>query len=241
MEPTWPARRLAAAIAGRQLASRELLQAFLDGSSASTRPSTRSSPSRQTAPCGRRPPRTRRWPGPRPRPAAPPPGDHQGRDRGRRAEVDGRGGRAVRSCSPGRRRRGLEAPRRRRDRLREDQRPAVVVGYPDLQRALRDDEQPVGSGSHAGRVVGGRCRRGRRRADELRARHRYRRLGAHSGALLRRVRAEAELRGHPAARVPRPRRRGTTDAAEAVGGSHRKWLQADQDRAALRQVWACWF
>ena len=30
MEPTWPARRLAAAIAGRQLASRELLQAFLD-------------------------------------------------------------------------------------------------------------------------------------------------------------------------------------------------------------------
>ena len=31
------------------------------------------------------------------------------------------------------------------------------------------------------------------------------------------------------------------EAAEAVSGSHRKWLQADQDRAALRQVWACWF
>jgi len=30
MEPTWPARRLAAAIAGKQLASRELLQTFLD-------------------------------------------------------------------------------------------------------------------------------------------------------------------------------------------------------------------
>jgi len=32
-----------------------------------------------------------------------------------------------------------------------------------------------------------------------------------------------------------------TEAAEAVSGSHRKWLQADQDRAALRQVWARWF
>jgi len=30
MEPTWPAHRLAAAIAGKQLASRELLQTFLD-------------------------------------------------------------------------------------------------------------------------------------------------------------------------------------------------------------------
>ena len=31
------------------------------------------------------------------------------------------------------------------------------------------------------------------------------------------------------------------EVAEAVGGSHRKWLQADQDRAALRRAWARWF
>src|SRR5215469_11685497 len=31
------------------------------------------------------------------------------------------------------------------------------------------------------------------------------------------------------------------EIAEASSGSHRKWLQADQDRAGLRQVWARWF
>jgi amidase len=31
------------------------------------------------------------------------------------------------------------------------------------------------------------------------------------------------------------------EAAEAVSGSHLTWLQADQDRAALRRVWARWF
>jgi amidase len=32
-----------------------------------------------------------------------------------------------------------------------------------------------------------------------------------------------------------------TEVAEAISGSHLRWLQADEDRAALRQVWARWF
>ena len=54
---------------------------------------------------------------------------------------------------------------------------------------------------------GGAAAVGRLRVHELRARHRHRRLGAHPVALLRRVRAQAQLRRGPAARLPRPRRR----------------------------------
>ena len=31
------------------------------------------------------------------------------------------------------------------------------------------------------------------------------------------------------------------DAADTASGSHRAWLRAEQERAALRRVWADWF
>ena len=94
-----------------------------------------------------------------------------------------------------------------RDRVRQDERAALVRRPPDLQRDLRDDEQPVGRQARARWIVGraGGCRR--RRVHLVRARHRHRRLGAHPVALLRRVRPEAELRRGVPTRVPRSRRR----------------------------------
>ncbi len=94
---------------------------------------------------------------------------------------------------------------------------AIVFGKTNVPRWSGDfqtfneifggHQQPVGPRPHRRRIVGRRRGRGRRRLHQLRARDRHRRFGAHPVALLRRVRAEAELRRDPAARLPRPRRR----------------------------------
>ena len=59
---------------------------------------------------------------------------------------------------------------------------------------------PGGSSGGAAAAVAGR-------PDQLRARHRHRRLGADPGQLLRRVRPQAQLRDRLPARLPGPRRR----------------------------------
>ena len=81
-----------------------------------------------------------------------------------------------------------------RDRVRQDQRAAVVGRLPVVQRHVRHDQQPVGSQPRAGRFIR-RCRgRGRVRHDELRDRHRHRWLGASAVRVLRGLRAQAVVR-----------------------------------------------
>jgi amidase len=131
MEPTWPARRLAAAIAGRQLASRDLLQAFLD---------------------------------------------------------------RIERVNP-----ALNA-----------------VVTPDAERAM----EAASAADEA--VAQGRARA---RIEEAHPPVGF----SHQVSVFSQLLVAAVSPSLPA------------EAAEAVGGSHRTRLWADQDRAALRQVRACWF
>ena len=87
------------------------------------------------------------------------------------------------------------------------QRAGHACGLAELQSDLRHDRKSVGHESHAGRFVrrlGGcaRCRPHRHRR-----RQRHRRLDPQSGALLRRVRPQADLRAHHDAQ-PFPARHG---------------------------------
>ena len=92
----------------------------------------------------------------------------------------------------------------------------------ELQRHLRHDQQSVGSRPLAGRIVGRIVRRARRRLRAAVARLGYRRLAARAGALLRRLRPQADLEPDPAARAPAARhgparersRRGRADGAQ---------------------------
>ena len=107
----------------------------------------------------------------------------------------------------GRRRAGRRATQgSRRDRVRQDERAAMVGRPADLQRDLRHDEQPVGRRSRTGRLFRRARGGGRLRFHCVRARHRHRRLGAQPVALLRGVRSQAELRRRVAAGLPRSRR-----------------------------------
>ena len=86
------------------------------------------------------------------------------------------------------------ADRCRRQHLRQDERAALSRGLADLQRGLRHDEQSVGSRARPRRLVR-RCRIGARLGhDRARARQRHRRLDPQPGALLRRLRPQADLR-----------------------------------------------
>ena len=94
---------------------------------------------------------------------------------------------------------------------------AIVFGKTNLPRWSGDlqsfneifgtTNNPWDHDADPGRLVGRPGRRGGRRADGVRAGHRHRRLGAAAVALLRHVRAQAELRRRPPARLPRQRRR----------------------------------
>ncbi len=123
------------------------------------------------------------------RPAARCPDDHQGV---LQAEGDAHDPRlpGLRRQHRGRQRRGGgPAAGRRRGHLRQDQRAARPDGWPERQRHLWPDQQSLGPGAHAGRVlrrIGGGAGG---RADRARARQRHRLLDPQSGALLRRLRA----------------------------------------------------
>ena len=94
---------------------------------------------------------------------------------------------------------------------------AIVFGKTNLPRWSGDlqsfneifgtTNNPWDHDPDPGRLVGRPGRRGGRRAHGVRAGHRHRRLGAPAVALLRHVRAQAELRRRPPARLPRQRRR----------------------------------
>jgi hypothetical protein len=209
MEPTWPARRLAAAIAGRQLASRELLQTFLDRIERfnpalnavvtldAERAMRAASAADEAVAQGRAL------------------GPLHGLPVTIKDAIEVAGLRSTAGAVE------LSGHVPQTDavavsRLRAAG--AIVFGKTNVPRWSSDIQtynelfgttsNPWDPARTPGGVVGGRCRRGRRRADELRARHRRRRLAAHPAAPLWRVRAEAELRGHPSAWVPIPRGRG---------------------------------
>ena len=99
--------------------------------------------------------------------------------------------------------RGRRRPpaRRRRRALRQDQRAALSRRLAKLQRDLRHHEQPVGRRARARRILG-RLRGGARgRAHRARGRERHRLVDPQPGALLRRLRPQADL-GHRAAYRP---------------------------------------
>ena len=76
---------------------------------------------------------------------------------------------------------------------RQDQRAARARRLAELQRRLWHDQQPVGRGAHAGRLVRRRGGGTRRRPDRARAGQRHRRLDPGAGALLRRLWPQADL------------------------------------------------
>ncbi len=87
---------------------------------------------------------------------------------------------------------------------RQDQQPGVLLPRVHRQRRVRPHPQPVGTRPHARRVERRRRRLRRLRRDPDRARHGRRWLDPHPGRLLRRGRAQADVRSGPeAAGVPR--------------------------------------
>ena len=143
-------------------------------------------------------------------------GDDQGRHRHRGHPLDGwrQGARRLRAHRGRARRRPPQGGRRHR--VRQDQPAPVVERRADLQRALRRHEQSVGVRSHHRRIVGRVGRRGRRGVHELRGRYRHRRLGADPVALLRCLRAQAHVGSDPATRVSRPSRRAAPSTSTST-------------------------
>ena len=80
-----------------------------------------------------------------------------------------------------------------RNRSRQDQCASRPRRRAKLQRHLRDDEQSVGQGALAGRLLGRVVRRARGGFRSSVARQRHRRLAARSGAFLRSLRPQADL------------------------------------------------
>lgn len=147
------------------------------------------------------------------------PGDRQGvLQRGRAAHDLGHA--AVPGLRTGRGRGpGVPAPGRRRGHTGQDECAVGAAGPAELQRDLRHHQQPLGSCAHVGRIVRwlGGCPGLRVRLVVHRLRHRW--FAAHSCALLRCVRPQADARAGggprygPADRAgvsgrPRARRRG---------------------------------
>ena len=93
-----------------------------------------------------------------------------------------------------------------------------ATSRPSTRSSARTNN-PWDLGRTTGWLVGRSGGRRRRRAHQLRARHRHRRVGAHAVALLRHVRAEAELRrGARSAATSTHVGGGTTDADINVFG-----------------------
>ena len=99
-----------------------------------------------------------------------------------------------------RRRVGAPPARRRRGDLRQDQYAHAGRRLADLQSDLRRHQQSVGHHAHHRGIVGRRRGGGRRGPHVARAGQRHRRLHPHAVQLVRRVRAQADVRHRPAAR-----------------------------------------
>ena len=135
---------------------------------------------------------------------------------------------------------------RRAAHHREDQPGRVRDGLVHGELRLRPDEEPVGSGAGAGRVVRRVGGRRRRRARALGARHRHGRLGKAAGLALRRRRPAPDLRHGLALRdrrlrvQPRPGRPADEDRARqrAPVRAHRRQGpgRLDDGRAARARV-----
>ena len=80
-------------------------------------------------------------------------------------------------------------------------RPSLAADHQSYNAALRHDQQPLGPDAHARRFLGRRRRRGRRGIHAARTRQRYRRVDPLSGAFLRHLRPQAQLRHRAAARA----------------------------------------
>ncbi len=119
----------------------------------------------------------------------------------------------------GRRGRGPAARRRRGD-LRQDERADVAGRLPVLQRRVRHDEQPVGPHPRRRRIVGRVGGGAGRRADRPRVRQRHRRQHPQPGRLLRRLRAQADVRDRAQARpdARRPARQRGSDLGRRPAG-----------------------
>ena len=96
-------------------------------------------------------------------------------------------------------------PRRRRGAVRQDQRAALPRRLAELQRDLRHDQQSVGRHARARRILGRLGRGAGRRAHRAGGGQRHRLVDPQPGALLRRVRPQADV-GHRAAPRPGPAR-----------------------------------
>ena len=112
---------------------------------------------------------------------------------------------------------GADAARRGRDADRQDDHRRSLSRHPGRERVRRHAAQHPRAGSRAGRLVVRLCRGGRRRAVRHGARHRYRRLGARAGELLR------PLWHPPDAWAPRPHRH----AAAGAEFGHTGWFARD--------------
>ncbi len=146
---------------------------------------------------------------------------HSDRDQGivrrrRPADYLGRAG-AERFRAAGRRAHGRPRQSRRRGDPGQDQRALRPRRLAELQRHLRHDQQSVGPRPLAGRLVGRIVRRARRRLRAAVARLRYRRLAAGAGALLRRLRPQADIEPDPAARAPAARHTQRVSDLAVVG------------------------
>ena len=120
---------------------------------------------------------------------------------------------AARGC---RRRRTAEG-RRRRDH-RQDQRAGRARRLAEHESDLWHHQQSLRSRADARRLVGRRGRRAGGRLRGPRGRLGHRRLAAHAGALLRRVRPQADLRHRADARPHRPETAGVAFGRRRPGG-----------------------
>ena len=112
---------------------------------------------------------------------------------------------------------GRRSPARRRRRaLRQDERAAVPRRLAELQRDLRHDQQSVGRHARARRILGRLGGRPGRRAHRAGGGQRHRLVDSQPGALLRRVRPQADV-GHRAAH-----RSGAAVAAGRAGRHRRR-------------------
>ncbi len=119
---------------------------------------------------------------------------HQGHHRCRRTADDVPLEDPAQQRRPRRCRRGGAAARGGGDRARQARDARVRHRRPELRPAVSAGAQSVESGASSRRLLLGFRRRRRGRTVPAGARHRYRRLGAQSGELLRHRRAEADLR-----------------------------------------------
>ena len=149
--------------------------------------------------------------------------DGQGSVRARRFADDvGRAGTAQQHHRY-RLRRGRAIARRRGHGVRKIERAALPRRFSELQRHLRHDEQSVGSRPHPRRLVRRIGRRARGGPDRARNGFGHRRVDPQSGALLRRVRSQADIQTRSEPR-PFPGRRvdaNTTSPSSGRWGGRR--------------------